>query len=64
MCEKQLHPSCFALVRENNLAPCVLASLKFSQNGYKAVIFQMSSLLSISVEISQCCQNYWAERGK
>lgn len=64
ICEEQLHPGCFALVRENNLAPCVLASLKFSENVYKAVIFQMSTLLSILIEISQCCQNYWAKRGK
>lgn len=64
ICEEQLHPGCFALVRENNLAHCLLASLKFSQNVYKAVIFQMSTLLSILVEISKCCQNYWAKRVK
>lgn len=64
ICEGQLHPGCFAPVRENHLACCVLTSFKFSQNVYKAVIFQMSTLLSILVEISQCCQNYWARRGK
>lgn len=52
ICEEQLHPGCFAPVRENHLARCVLASFKFSQNVYKAVIFQMSTLLSILVEIS------------
>lgn len=58
MCEEQPHPSCFAFMREDNWAFCVLASFKFSQSVYKTVISKMSTFLSILVEISQWFQNY------
>lgn len=57
MCEEWPHPSCFAFMREDNWAFCVLASFKFSQSVYKTVIFKMSTFLSILVEISQWFQN-------